>query len=95
MIVLDTHVWLWWISNPEKLPAKATTAIDSAIKTSGIAISSISTWEMALLTVALPGTFHPDPADRIIVATAMVTGSSLVTKDKKIRNYPFVKTIWD
>jgi len=28
--------------------------------------------------------FHGDPADRIIVATALSTGSSLITADKKI-----------
>lgn len=22
MIVIDTHVWLWWISSPEKLAAE-------------------------------------------------------------------------
>ncbi len=49
MIVLDTHVWLWWISNPEILPIAATKAIDQSITENGIVISSISTWEVALL----------------------------------------------
>lgn len=42
----------------------------------------------------LPGVFHADPADRIIVATAMITGATLITKDAKIRKYQHVKTIW-
>jgi len=49
MIVLDTHVWLWWISNPEKLSNCAGQAIDQAVTEKGIIISSISTWEVALL----------------------------------------------
>ncbi|MDX8405082.1 MAG: type II toxin-antitoxin system VapC family toxin [Mariprofundus sp.] len=31
--------------------------------------------------------FHGDPADRIIVATALSTGSSLITADKKILDW--------
>ncbi len=31
--------------------------------------------------------FHGDPADRIIVATTMLTGASLVTADEKILNW--------
>jgi len=42
----------------------------------------------------LPGSFHKDPADRIIVATARKFGAILVTKDEKILNYPDVKSIW-
>jgi len=49
MIVLDTHVWLWWISNPENLSDCASQAIDNAVAENGIVISSISTWEIALL----------------------------------------------
>lgn len=49
MIVLDTHVWIWWLSNPEKLSSKATEVINNEIQDDGIVISSISTWEIALL----------------------------------------------
>lgn len=49
MIVLDTHVWLWWLSNPEKLSPPAEEAIAAAIAENGIVISSISSWEIALL----------------------------------------------
>lgn len=40
----------------------------------------------------LPGDFHEDPADRIIVATARVHGLSLLTSDAKILAYPHVKS---
>ena len=50
--------------------------------------------EIAVASVELPGQFHKDPADRIIVATAMVRNIPLVTIDQKIRAYPHLQTIW-
>lgn len=50
--------------------------------------------EIAGKSVELPGEFHKDPADRMIVATARKFAVSLVTKDEKIRSYAHVKTIW-
>lgn len=50
--------------------------------------------DVAVKSVELPGTFHKDPADRIIVATARKLAARLVTKDEKIRAYSHVKTIW-
>ncbi|MEA2163599.1 MAG: hypothetical protein QOK37_1726 [Thermoanaerobaculia bacterium] len=37
---------------------------------------------------------HDDPADRIIVATAMTHHAPLVSKDRRIRAFRSVKTIW-
>jgi PIN domain nuclease of toxin-antitoxin system len=50
--------------------------------------------EIATKSLALPGDFHKDPADRMIVATARKLAVPLVTKDDKIRAYAHVKTIW-
>lgn len=50
--------------------------------------------EIAINSVNLPGEFHKDPADRMIVATARKFGVPLVTKDEKIRAYAHVKTVW-
>lgn len=50
--------------------------------------------EIAMKSVDLPGSFHKDPADRMIVATARKLAVPLVTKDEKIRAYSHVKTIW-
>jgi len=50
--------------------------------------------EIAINSVSLPGEFHKDPADRMIVATARKFGVPLVTKDEKIRAYAHVKTVW-
>jgi len=49
---------------------------------------------IAIRSQALPGEFHPDPADRIIVALAREMAVPLVTADEKIRAYPHVATIW-
>ena len=49
MIVLDTHAWLWWVSNPENLSPPARKIIESTVENDEILISSISAWEVALL----------------------------------------------
>ena len=131
MIVLDTHAWIWWVSNPEFLSEKAKQIIDEAVVNRNVLISTISTWEVAMLvsrgrlkltmppddwvaasealpffdfvpvsnsialkSVQLPGVLHNDPADLIIIATAISLGAVLVTKDENIRNYEHVKTVW-
>jgi len=49
---------------------------------------------IAVASVELPGQFHKDPADRIIVATAITMNIPVVTVDHKIHAYPHVRTIW-
>lgn len=49
---------------------------------------------IAALSARLPGEFHIDPADRLITATAIDQSAPLVTKDKHIRRYPHLDTIW-
>ena len=46
--------------------------------------------EIALAAYELPGEFHRDPADRILVATAMVHQLTLITADSRILEYPHV-----
>ena len=50
--------------------------------------------EISVKSTELPGEFHKDPADRMIVATARKFAAPLVSADEKIRSYPHVKTIW-
>jgi len=50
--------------------------------------------ELAVKSTELPGEFHKDPADRIIVATARKFAAQLVTADEKIRNYEHVRVVW-
>ncbi len=48
--------------------------------------------EIALRADALE--MHPDPADRFIVASALVRDARLITKDRKIRSLRFVECAW-
>jgi PIN domain nuclease of toxin-antitoxin system len=45
-------------------------------------------------TLTLPASYPKDPADRVIGATALVEGMSLVTADREIRRAKVVRTIW-
>jgi PIN domain nuclease of toxin-antitoxin system len=131
MIVLDTHAWVWLVNDPRQLSPSARRVTEQAMARNAIYISSISAWEVALLSasgrieltidiqdwiagsevlpfvnfvpvdnsifvrsVLLPGPLHNDPADRIIIATALTKGMPVVTKDEKIRKYSKVKSIW-
>lgn len=49
MIVLDTSVLVWLVSDPEHLSARARRLIEREKKTNGIRVSSISIWEIFLL----------------------------------------------
>jgi len=42
----------------------------------------------------LPQPFHGDPADQIIVASALHHGAILVSRDERIRDYPHVRSTW-
>ncbi len=48
---------------------------------------------IAAQVAALPDTFHRDPAERILVATAMVLGATLLTQDERISRAGLVPTI--
>jgi PIN domain nuclease of toxin-antitoxin system len=130
MILLDTHALIWWV-NGDPMSPRATSAMAVELEGGEIAISSITAWEIAMLTtrgrlslsidvtawlaaikqiervkfvaidneiavdaVELPGEFHKDPADRLIVATARKLRVPIVTADEKITGYPHVRTIW-
>jgi PIN domain nuclease of toxin-antitoxin system len=130
-IVLDTHVWVWWVTQDDRLSRRASQAIQRAVRGEGLTLSVISIWEVAkkvekqqlildrpvrdwveracapaglslteltpqilVESCALPVPFHGDPADQMIVATARVLGTSVITKDRRLRDYPHVQTIW-
>lgn len=58
------------------------------------AILAPLTPRIAVRAVRLPATFHGDPADRMIVATAQEMGVPVVTKDERIQEFGLVATIW-
>lgn len=49
MILLDTHVLVWLATEPKRLSRSASSAIRRALRSGGIAIASISLWEIAML----------------------------------------------
>ena len=71
MILLDTHVWVWWLSNPDKLSPLARKTIKDAAKNRAIYISSISAWEVALLALKGRLTFTMDARDWIVRSEAL------------------------
>ena len=44
--------------------------------------------------IGLPAAYPQDPADRIIGATALVEGLSLLTADREVRRSKALQTIW-
>lgn len=60
--------------------------LDRALAGSGVVLESL-TPGVAVESCSLPGRFHRDPADQIIVATARLTGAALMTRDRRILDY--------
>lgn len=48
MIILDTHIWIWWVSNSSRLNQKHKQYIDR-YSSQGLGVSIISGWEVAKL----------------------------------------------
>ncbi|MGI0149189.1 MAG: type II toxin-antitoxin system VapC family toxin [Thermoplasmata archaeon] len=46
MIVLDTHAWIWWATDPGKLSDRAREAIE---RSDDAGVCAISCWEVAML----------------------------------------------
>jgi PIN domain nuclease of toxin-antitoxin system len=124
-LLLDTHVWLWYVEEDRKRFARRIEPlVEAAVQRGELLISAISVWEIAVLdairrielsqdvrtwvgralgfpgvrlkglspsiaieSTRLPGTLHRDPADRILVATARLTGAALVTCDERVLSY--------
>jgi PIN domain nuclease of toxin-antitoxin system len=65
--------------------------IDKATNDTYIHILPLSV-QVSLGSTQLPGEFHKDPADQIIVATARHHNMTILTADRLIQSYPYVKT---
>jgi PIN domain nuclease of toxin-antitoxin system len=129
MILLDTHIWVWWVQKDSRLTASQERHLITN-QSAGLGVSVISCWEVAQLvdrtrlqlpvplatwmsqalaypgiqlldltpaiaieTTQLPGNFHRDPADRILVATARRHSVPLLTADARILAYAPVQTL--
>src|SRR5215469_2944764 len=49
MILLDTHVLIWMASEPKRLSKRAREAILEARRKTGVAVATITLWELAWL----------------------------------------------
>lgn len=129
MILLDTHIWVWFADESDQLTEQHRQVIEHH-GADGLGVSAISCWEVAKLveynrlklacpieawmeaattlpgvqlieltpriavaSTKLPGNFHRDPADQIIVATAQVYDLELLTADKRMLKYDHVHTV--
>lgn len=127
MIVIDTHVWVWWVNDDRKLKPAVRSLLDAETDVRVSAISMVEivtavsvnrlnlnqplhTWlaisdsietiqiepitdTLCLEFLNLPGDFHRDPGDRLIVALARQLDAVLVTADHRILKYDAVRTI--
>ena len=121
-VLLDTHVWIWWLTPESPLSPRERSALDALAVNRHLCIAAVSLWEAQMLhqrgrlelpmpfaewllqaadeqTIAvvpldlevvialdgLPASFHGDPADRLIVATARSRRLPLATRDRRIR----------
>jgi PIN domain nuclease of toxin-antitoxin system len=129
-VLLDTHVWVWWLTGHSPLAVSERRALDEAAARRELCLAAISMWEVQVLHAkgrlelplpfaewlvratdetiirtlpldrdvviavdALPASFHGDPADRIIVATARAHALHLATHDSAIRRSRAVR-LW-
>lgn len=127
--LLDTHILIWSLKDPAKLPVSIKTALDD--EENELWLSPISVWEMLLLAekgraklrTNNPGKWlrnalaslpikeapithevairsreidlpHQDPADRFILATALVFDLVLMTVDQKLIDSKYNGTIF-
>lgn len=68
-----------WLDTVEEIEGVRFVAVDAAT---------------AVESTRLPGEFHKDPADRMIVALARHFNAELVTADEKITAYRHVRSVW-
>ena len=74
------------------LPCPVADWMSQALAYPGVRLLELSP-DIAIESTQLPGTFHRDPADQIIVATARIYNCSLLTADTKILSYPHVNVL--
>lgn len=116
--LLDTHIFLWVLSNPEKLSKKAAAAIQNPAHS--VFVSAVTSVEITIKQSLgklhapksleaeietrgfqhLPFTYrhgermralpphHQDPFDRMLLAQTLEESLTLITHDKKMRQYP-------
>jgi PIN domain nuclease of toxin-antitoxin system len=75
-----------------KLPQDVAEWIAIALGYPGVRLLDL-TPAIVVESTRLPKSFHKDPADQMIVATARIHNYPIATADEKILNYPHVRTV--
>ena len=96
--ILISSISVWEIAvkhslNKLKLPLPIDEWFELAQQQPGTIIEPLSPLD-AIKSANLPGEFHKDPADRILVAIALRYDIPIISRDCKILDYSHVKTIW-
>jgi PIN domain nuclease of toxin-antitoxin system len=68
------------------LDVSAEVYVSRAFSRPGVQIAAL-TPEIVVRSSHLPGALHGDPADRVLIATAMLMGLKLMTRDRRILDY--------
>lgn len=75
-----------------ELPLAIDEWLVAGLRYPGVRLIELTT-DIVVDATRLPGTFHRDPADQLLVATARRHNVNLVTADSKILAYPHVSTL--
>jgi PIN domain nuclease of toxin-antitoxin system len=127
-VLLDTHIWLWRLLEPERLPTRTEEVLaDTATE---ICLSPVSVWEtlvlarkgrvalgpspeewvrtalrrsqpamvplthdIAIRAESLDGFTSRDPADRFLVASALVEELTIASTDKAMAQFKPLATV--
>ncbi|BAY11291.1 type II toxin-antitoxin system VapC family toxin [Calothrix sp. NIES-2098] len=76
MIVLDTHIWVWWVQGDARLTKKYQNWLQQ-YESQGLGISIMSCWEVAKL-VEIGKLTIPDPIDEWLTAALAYPGVQLL-----------------
>ena len=71
---------------PAKADNEAETWLSTAVTMPGLSVIPIDP-AIAVESCSLPGDFHGDPADRLIVASARLIDATLITLDRQILDW--------
>ncbi|HVC98358.1 MAG TPA: type II toxin-antitoxin system VapC family toxin [Pirellulales bacterium] len=83
-LLLDTHVFLWYISGDVRLPAAFRGPIRDPVND---VFASLPIDEGAFIHLAKLPRLHRDPFDRMLVAQALQHDLTIATVDPAVRAY--------
>jgi PIN domain nuclease of toxin-antitoxin system len=75
-VILDTHAWVWWVSQDSRLSRKAKTVVEQAQSEDDLWLSLISVWEVSKKVEK--GKLVPDrPIEQWLDAATLIQGLHL------------------